>query len=89
MIQLTRLNDDGFALNADLIRYVEERPDTIITLTTGERVTVRESLQEVIRRAVSYQRSKHLLPTPHASAACESLVPATAASSIPAGDVQG
>lgn len=68
MIRLTRLNDDDFALNADLIRYVEERPDTIITLTTGERVTVRQDMDEVIRRAVEYQRSKHLLPAPGATA---------------------
>ncbi len=64
MIRLTRLNDDAFALNAELIRYVEERPDTIITLTTGDRLTVRESMDEVIRRTVEYHRSKCFLPTP-------------------------
>lgn len=49
-------------LNADLIRYVEERPDTFITLTSGETIVVTESMDEVLRRAVVYQQAKHLLP---------------------------
>jgi flagellar protein FlbD len=51
-------------LNADLIRYVEECPDTFITLTTGERLVVAESMDEVLRRAVIYQQAKHLVPPP-------------------------
>lgn len=62
MIRLTRLNDDRFALNAELIRYVEERPDTIITLTTGERLMVRESMDDVIARTVAYHRAKVTFP---------------------------
>lgn len=64
MIKLTRLGGEIFVLNADLIRYVEERPDTFITLTTGERLVVTESMDEVLRRAVTYQQAKHLLPPP-------------------------
>ena len=64
MIKLTRLGGEQFVLNADLIRYVEARPDTFITLTTGERIVVAESMDEVLRRAVSYQQAKHLLPPP-------------------------
>lgn len=64
MIKLTRLGGEVFVLNADLIRYVEQRPDTFITLTTGERVVVCESMDEVLRRAVTYQQAKHLLPPP-------------------------
>ena len=62
MIRLTRLGGEPFVLNADLIRYVEERPDTFITLGTGERIVVNESMDEVLRRAVVYQQAKHLLP---------------------------
>jgi flagellar protein FlbD len=62
MIKLTRLGGEAFVLNADLIRYVEERPDTFITLTIGDRVVVEESMDEVLRRAVEYQRSKHMIP---------------------------
>jgi flagellar protein FlbD len=62
MIKLTRLGGEVFILNADLIRYVEARPDTFITLTTGERIVVQESMDEVMRRAVLYQRVKHTVP---------------------------
>ncbi|MGB9689990.1 flagellar FlbD family protein [Thermogutta sp.] len=71
MIRLTRLSGEPFILNADLICYVEERPDTYITLTTGERVVVRESMDEVLRRAVAYQQAKYWLP-PHRPANCHS-----------------
>ena len=49
-------------LNADLIRYIEQRPDTFITLDSGERIVVNESMDEVLRRAVVYQQAKHMLP---------------------------
>ena len=64
MIRLTRLGGEAFVLNADLIQYVEQRPDTFVTLTTGERIVVAESMDEVLRRAVTYQQAKHLLPPP-------------------------
>ena len=67
MIRLTRLDGEPFILNADLIRYVEARPDTFITLTSGERLVVSESMDEVLRRAVAYQQAKHLIPSPAAS----------------------
>jgi flagellar protein FlbD len=62
MIKLTRLDGEAFVLNAELIRYVETRPDTFITLTTNERLVVRESMDEVVHLAIDYQRSKHLFP---------------------------
>jgi flagellar protein FlbD len=64
MIKLTRLGGEAFILNADLIRYVEARPDTFVTLTTGERLVVTEAMDEVLRRAVAYQQAKHILPPP-------------------------
>jgi flagellar protein FlbD len=64
MIRLTRLGGERFVLNADLICYVEARPDTFITLTTGERLVVAESMDEVLRRAVAYQQAKHMIPPP-------------------------
>ncbi len=64
MILLTRLSGDGFVLNGDLVKYVESCPDTLVTLTSGETIMVRESLDEVIRRAVAYQQAKNLLPNP-------------------------
>jgi flagellar protein FlbD len=64
MIKVTRLDGEAFVINADLIRYIEERPDTFITLTSGERIIVKESIDEVVERAVEYQRAKHLVPAP-------------------------
>jgi len=65
MIKLTRLGGEAFILNAELIRYVESRPDTFITLTSNERLVVAESMDEVLRRAVAYQQAKHMIPPPH------------------------
>ena len=62
MIKLTRFGGEPFVLNADLIRYVEELPDTFVTLTSGDRVIVTESMDEVVRRAVEYQQRKHMIP---------------------------
>ena len=64
MIRLTRLAGEPFILNAELIRYVEMRPDTFITLAGGERLVVRESMDEVMQRAIEYHRAKHLIPPP-------------------------
>ncbi len=64
MIKLTRLNGEEFILNAELIRYVEALPDTFVTLLDGDRIVVRETMDEVLARAVEYQRSKYLIPPP-------------------------
>jgi flagellar protein FlbD len=61
MIKLTRLGGGEFVLNAERIQYVEELPDTYITMVEGERVVVRESADEVVRRAIDYQRSVRAL----------------------------
>jgi len=64
MIRLTRLNQDEFILNAELIRYVEKCPDTLITLINGDTLMVRETLDDVVRRAVTYHQAKNLVPKP-------------------------
>jgi len=66
MIQLSRLDGEPFLLNAELVQYVEARPDTFITLTTGERLVVAEPMDEVLRRVMVYQQAKHLTPPPAA-----------------------
>lgn len=63
MIKLTRLDGEQFIVNADLIRYVESRPDTFVTLTCGDRLVVRETMDDVVAAAVAYQQSKHMLPS--------------------------
>jgi len=62
MIKLTRLDGEAFILNADLIKYVEQRPDTFITLTSNDRIVVTETPGEVLQRTIDYQRNKRLLP---------------------------
>ena len=57
MIALTRLNRDGIVLNSDLIEVIEATPDTVITLTTGEKLMVLESAQEIVDRVVRFRRT--------------------------------
>ena len=64
MIELTKLTGEHFVLNAELIQFVEARPDTYVTLTNGQHVIVQQTMDEVMTRAVEYQRSKQLIPSP-------------------------
>jgi len=57
MIQLTRLNNTRLAVNSDLIKYVEEAPDTVITLLNGEKLVVRETTEQVIGWVRDFRRS--------------------------------
>ena len=56
MITVTRLDKRVVVLNADLIKMIESTPDTIITLINGDMVIVRESVDDVVRRAIDYAR---------------------------------
>ena len=57
MIRLTRLNNQALTVNSDLIKFVEQSPDTLITLVNGEKIVVRESAEEVLARIVEFRRS--------------------------------
>ncbi|NUQ27315.1 MAG: flagellar FlbD family protein [Acidobacteriaceae bacterium] len=57
MIELARLNGHALYVNADLIKYIEAAPDTVITLVTNEKIIVRESCQQVIDLAHQYKAS--------------------------------
>jgi flagellar protein FlbD len=56
MIRLTRLNHVPMVLNADLIEHIDVTPDTVITLTTGQILRVRETADEVVERIVAFRR---------------------------------
>jgi len=56
MVRLTRLNHVPMVLNSDLIEQIEETPDTVILLTTGQIVRVRESADEVVERIIEFHR---------------------------------
>ncbi len=54
MIKLTRLNGKSLAVNAMLIKYVESIPDTLITLTDGSKLIVKESVDEIINKMKNF-----------------------------------
>ena len=56
MIALTRLNHKPLVINPDLIISMEETPDTIITLSNGEKIAVQEKVKEVIQRVIQFRR---------------------------------
>jgi flagellar protein FlbD len=62
VIQLTRINHVPFYLNAELIEHVESTPDTVITLTNGQKYLVEEAAEEVVRRFTAFRRSLHQAP---------------------------
>lgn len=57
MISLTRLNGSTIAINPDLITWIDVTPDTTVSLLGGEKIIVRESLDEVTDKIVSFRRS--------------------------------
>lgn len=57
MINVTRFNHSELMINADLIEFVEQTPDTVITTVTGRKVLVLESAEEIRHRIVAYRRS--------------------------------
>ncbi|MBP1624383.1 MAG: uncharacterized protein H6Q07_2403 [Acidobacteria bacterium] len=56
MIILTKINRAPIAVNADLIEYIEETPDTVITMTNNDKVMVHEKMSEIIQKVVNYRR---------------------------------
>ena len=54
MIKVSRLNGEEYVLNSSLIETVEANPDTVISLTTGHKLVVRESVDEIIDKVVKY-----------------------------------
>lgn len=55
MIELTRLNGNRMVVNSDLILCAESSPDTLLTLVTGEKLIVMESIEELVDRAATYR----------------------------------
>ncbi|MCL6508137.1 MAG: flagellar FlbD family protein [Bryobacteraceae bacterium] len=57
MIRLTRLNHAPLVLNSDLIEHIEAAPDTVISLTTGQKIMVLESAEQIIERVIEFRRA--------------------------------
>ena len=64
MIRLTRLNKKPLVVNSELIKFIENAPDTVITLVTGEKIVVLETADEVMSRIVDYRRRLRQRVTP-------------------------
>ncbi len=56
MISLRKLNDKEFVVNCELIQSIECMPDTIISLTTGEKLVVKDGAEEIVRKVIEYKR---------------------------------
>lgn len=56
MIELTKLNGNKVLVNPDLMELVEETPDTVIAFTTGRKIIVKESRQEVKNLVILYRK---------------------------------
>lgn len=56
MIRLSRLNGKEFVVNCELIKYVESTPDTVITLSTNEKLMVRDTVDQVIEKTIQFRQ---------------------------------
>ena len=56
MIALTRLNGQPIMVNADLIESVEHTPDTVVTLTSGNKLIVRDSMEQLKQKIIDFKR---------------------------------
>lgn len=62
MIDVTRMNGKQFTLNSDLIETIEETPDTVLTLTTGKKIIVKESREKVKNLVKLYRKEIFSIP---------------------------
>lgn len=57
MIYLTRLNGEKVAVNIDMIELMEETPDTVVTLTTGRKLVVADSIRQINQQMIRLKRT--------------------------------
>jgi flagellar protein FlbD len=60
MIQITRLKGKEYYVNADLIQFIEETPDTVLTLTNGQKLVVAESAVDVVEKLIKHKQDIYL-----------------------------
>jgi flagellar protein FlbD len=58
MIKLNKLNGQNIVVNGDLVEFVEETPDCLITMTTGRKMMVRQKMDEVLERLLEYRQAR-------------------------------
>jgi len=59
---LTRLNKRPVVVNSDLIKFVEDTPDTVVTLVSGEKLVVKETVAQVLEKIMRYRRRLMVCP---------------------------
>ena len=62
MIYLTRLNKRPVVVNSELIKFVEDTPDTVVTLVSGEKLVVAETVAQVLDKIIGYRRRLMVCP---------------------------
>ena len=63
MIRLTRLNKQPFVVNCELIKFIEETPDTVVTLINNEKIVVSEPAEKIIDRVIEFGRRMRIFRT--------------------------
>jgi flagellar protein FlbD len=56
MVKLRRLNESQIVINSDLIEFIESTPDTVLTLTTGQKIIVADTMDQVIEKVVEFRK---------------------------------
>lgn len=56
MIKLTRTSGKEFVLNSELIVEIQETPDTVISLTNGKKLLVKDSADDIINKVINYRQ---------------------------------
>lgn len=59
MIKITKINDKEVVINCELIEMIESNPDTTITMTTGRKIIVRESVEDIVAKALAFKKEIH------------------------------
>jgi flagellar protein FlbD len=62
MIRVTRLDGSAVVVNVDLVQWIEQTPDTVLSLVSGEKLLVRESPEQLVASAIEFKRAVHQGP---------------------------
>lgn len=58
MVKLNKLNGAAIVVNGDLVEFVEETPDCLLTMTTGRKLMVRQGMDEVLDLLLAYRQAR-------------------------------
>jgi flagellar protein FlbD len=60
LIVVQRFDGKKIVINGDLIEMIETTPDTIITMTTGKKITVKDTVEDIIGKVKTYKKEINL-----------------------------